>query len=95
MAVAIVDSLPVAFCYAAFTTDRLWDVSIETLKAYRRRGLAAACVLALSRHMYDRDLIPAWGAMDNNPASIGLAAKLGFVLESEIDAWSEGFPKSP
>ncbi|MGB5659508.1 MAG: hypothetical protein WBO54_08500, partial [Thermoanaerobaculia bacterium] len=42
MAVAIVEGLPVTFCYAAFTTEGLWDVSIETIKPYRRRGLAAA-----------------------------------------------------
>ena len=91
--VAFVDSLPVTFCYAAFTTGTLWDVSIETLRPYRRRGLAAACFLTLARHMAGRGLTPAWGAMEDNPGSISLAGKLGFVREAEIDGWSEGFAK--
>ena len=95
MSVAIVDSLPVSFCYAAFTTERLWDVSIETLRPHRRRGLAAATVLRLTRHMAELGKIPAWGAMDNNPASLGLAAKLGFVHDSQVDGWFEQRPKAP
>jgi GNAT superfamily N-acetyltransferase len=95
MAVAISEGLPVTFCYAAFTTEGLWDVSIETIKPYRRRGLAAACFLTLARHMADQGLIPAWGAMEDNPGSLGLAAKLGFVPDTQIDAWYEGSPGRP
>lgn len=88
MAVAVADELPVSFCYAAFTTERLWDVSIETLEPYRRRGLAAACFLALAAHMAGRGKIPTWGAMEDNPASLGLAARLGFVRDARLDGWS-------
>jgi hypothetical protein len=88
MAVGIVSGLPVAFCYAAFTTERLWDVSVETLEQYRRRGLAAACYLALAAHMGKSNRTPAWGAMLDNPASLGLAAKLGFVRDSTLERWS-------
>ena len=95
MAVAIVEGLPVTFCYAAFTTDTLWDVSIETIQPYRRRGLAAATFLSLARHMADHGLIPAWGAMEDNPGSLGLAARLGFVHDAEIDAWYEDISRSP
>ena len=31
---------------------------------------------------------PAWGAMLDNSASMGLAAKLGFVPDAELDGWS-------
>ena len=95
MAVAIVEGLPVTFCYAAFTTDTLWDVSIETTKPYRRRALAAATFLSLARHMAGQGLTPAWGSMEDNPASLGLAAKLGFVHDAEIDAWYEDLAKRP
>ncbi len=88
MAVAMVDGRPVSFCYAAFTTETLWDVSIETLRPFRRRGLAIACFLSLAAHMASRGRAPAWGAMLDNPASLGLAAKLGFVRDSTLDAWS-------
>jgi GNAT superfamily N-acetyltransferase len=89
IAVAIVDGRAVTFCYAAFTTERLWDVSIETLEPFRRRGLGAACFLALAAHMVESGKTPAWGAMVDNPASLGLAAKLGFVRDSTLDGWSE------
>lgn len=87
MAVAVIDRRPVTFCYAAVETESLWDVSIETLGPYRRRGLAGACFAALARHMARRGKVPAWGAMADNPASLGLAAKLGFVPAGEILAW--------
>jgi GNAT superfamily N-acetyltransferase len=89
IAVAIIDGRPVTFCYAAFTTERFWDVSVETLEQYRRRGLAAACFLSLAAHMGDSGRNPAWGAMMDNPASLGLASKLGFVPDSTLDGWSE------
>ena len=89
MAVAMVEGRPVSFCYAAFTTETLWDVSVETLTAYRRRGLAGACFLTLQAHMARSGLEPAWGAMLDNPASLGLAAKLGFARDAVIDGWSE------
>ena len=90
MAVAIRDDRAIAFCYAAFTTERFWDVSVETLEPYRRRGLAAACFLALAAHMDKSGRAPTWGAMLDNPASLGLAARLGFVRDSTLDGWSEG-----
>lgn len=89
MAVAIVDSRPVTFCYAALTTETLWDVSVETLEPYRRRGLAAASFLTLARHMARQGKTPTWGAHLDNPASLGLAAKLGFVLDAKLDGWFE------
>src|SRR5262249_43512698 len=35
---AFVGGLPVSFCYGCFTSESLWDVSIDTLEEYRRRG---------------------------------------------------------
>lgn len=89
MAVASVEEQLVTCCYAAFTTESLWDVSIETLELYRRRGLAATCFQYLAAHMADRGKTPAWGADLDNPASLGLAAKLGFVRDATIDGWFE------
>ena len=89
IAVAVVDGRAVSFCYAAFTTERWWDVSVETLEPLRRRGLAAACFLTLADHMAELGLEPAWGAALDNPASLGLAARLGFVRDSTLEGWSE------
>lgn len=71
---------PVAFCYAGSVTETLWDVSIDTLAGFRRRGLAARAFAAMAEHLRARGgLAPVWGAYDDNVASLGLARKLGFV----------------
>lgn len=75
---------PVAFCYAPLISETLWDVSVDTLAPYRRRGLAAAGFDALRRHLARQGLTPVWGAHDDNTASLRLAAKLGFVEESRL-----------
>jgi GNAT superfamily N-acetyltransferase len=75
----------VSVCSAPWETETLWDVSIETLPGHRRRGLAAACFAALARWMaVERAKRPVWGAHESNPASLALAARLGFVRDSEL-----------
>jgi hypothetical protein len=39
-----------SFCYAGAITERFWDVSVETLEAYRGRGFAGACARRLIDH---------------------------------------------
>lgn len=79
VAASFVDGKPVSFCYAGAVTESLWDISIDTLSAYRRRGYAARCVTFMIRYMRTRGKQPVWGALENNPASWRLAEKLGFV----------------
>jgi hypothetical protein len=86
--VALAGSSVVSICWAAFTTETLWDVAIETIEPFRRRGLAASCFLTLAAHMGERTLMPVWGATVDNPASLRLAAKLGFVIDGYLDGWS-------
>jgi GNAT superfamily N-acetyltransferase len=88
IALALTASRPVSYCWAAFTTETLWDVAIETAEPYRRHGLAARCFLTLAAHMARQGKTPAWGAMDDNSASLGLAARLGFVPDAKLDGWS-------
>jgi len=85
MAAAFVAGRPVAFCYAPFVTETLWDVAVDTLDPHRRRGLAAACFRALAAHLAaERGLSPVWGALADNRASLLLAVKLGFVPAAEL-----------
>ncbi len=74
----------VAFAYAASETESLWDISIDTIESYRRRGYAAAAALHLVRTMKARGKSAVWGALDSNPASANLARRLGFVENSRI-----------
>jgi len=78
VAATVVDGRPVSFCYAGSETESLWDISIDTLEGYRRRGFAALCVAYMISHMRAVGKEPVWGAYESNDASLGLAAKLGF-----------------
>jgi predicted GNAT family acetyltransferase len=79
MAAVWADGRPVSFCYPVWQTETLWDVSIETLDGYRRRGLGARAARTLIRHMRRSGRSPVWGALDTNAASRALAARLGFL----------------
>ncbi len=79
VAASLVEGRPVAFCYAGAETEGLWDISIDTLEPYRRRGLAARCVAFQAARQRARGRAPVWGAAASNAASLGLAARLGFV----------------
>ena len=84
MAAVWADGRPVSFCYPVWQTETLWDVSIETLDPYRRRGYAARAARTMIRHMRRDGRAPVWGALDTNIASRALAAKLGFVENAGI-----------
>jgi hypothetical protein len=75
---AFTGGAPVAFCYASGITESLWDVSVDTLEAFRRRGLATLAFRCLAALMGQRGKWPVWGALDWNVPSLALAAKLGF-----------------
>jgi RimJ/RimL family protein N-acetyltransferase len=69
----------VSFCYVAWETETLWDVSIDTLPSYRGRGLAVPAVFYLVALMKEKRKQAVWGAEESNLASMRLAAKLGFA----------------
>lgn len=79
-----VDGAPAAVCYVAWETEGLWDVSIDTLEPFRRRGLAERAVSHLIVRMRERGKEPVWGAEDDNVASLRLAARMGFVPEDRL-----------
>lgn len=81
---AYVGGHPVSFCYVGARTESLWDVSIDTLEEHRRRGHAARCVAFMVEHMQREGRRPIWNAVASNTASLGLAARLGFVPVDEI-----------
>jgi GNAT superfamily N-acetyltransferase len=88
VAAAWVDGRPVSFCYAGSETEALWDISIDTLPAYRRQGHAARCVAFLVAHQRRMGRQPVWGAVESNPASWRLAEKIGFARVDELVEFS-------
>lgn len=81
---AFAGGAPVAFCYACGITETLWDVSIDTLDGFRRRGCAMRAWQALAAWFGERHVWPAWGAVADNAASLKLAARLGFVPSGDL-----------
>jgi RimJ/RimL family protein N-acetyltransferase len=73
------DGRPVAFCYASSVTETLWDVSIDTLPAYRRRGFAQQAVQLMAAFHRENARLPVWGALIGNLASLQLASRMAFV----------------
>jgi len=75
----VVDGSPVSFCYSAWETETLWDLSIDTLAAHRQRGLARRAATTLIVAQRRRGKEPVWGTLWSNLASRALAARLGFA----------------
>lgn len=90
VAVAFVDGRAASFCYPAAYTERWWDVGVDTLEPFRRRGLAAAVFHAMTREMEPTGRRPVWGALDSNVASRRLAEKLGFRPVGRLWLWKLG-----
>jgi hypothetical protein len=88
MAACFAGGHPVSFCYPCWSTETLWDISIDTVEGYRRRGYAADAVRAMIRHMRETRREPVWGAVESNTASLALAAKLGFEPVGAIRVFS-------
>jgi hypothetical protein len=76
---AFAEERPVSFCYSGWETETHWDVSIDTLDGYRRRGLGMAACTCLIHHFARTGKTAVWGAVESNEESGALARKLGFV----------------
>jgi len=88
IAAFFVNNKPVSFCYSTCESESLWDVSIETLPSYQRKGFAECCARFMIRQMLQKDKQPSWGALKSNTASLKLAEKLGFVPVGELYLFS-------
>lgn len=78
IAARFVEDRPVAFCYAGAITESLWDVSIDTIPEFQRRGFASACAAFMIAHQRRLGREAVWQSLDMNEASLRLAQKLGF-----------------
>lgn len=90
MAAAWSERRPVSFCYPVWQTETRWDVSIDTLEAYRGRGLAGRAARTLVRHLRHTGRAPVWGALDTNAPSRALAARLGFIEAAGLAVFTAG-----
>jgi RimJ/RimL family protein N-acetyltransferase len=80
----------VSFCYPVWTTERFWDVSIDTLEEHRGRSHGARAVSFMIDRMRRQGREPVWGALESNQPSLRLGAKLGFRPVGDIMVFSTG-----
>lgn len=75
---ASIDGEPLAFAYAAQTTEKWFDVSVDTVESARGRGLGRAAAMGLIVDRLLHGLSPVWGVVQRNEPSHRMARRLGF-----------------
>ncbi len=76
------DLIGLAACSA--DCDRMWQIGVDVLPAYRRKGVASALTSALAKEILRRDKVPFYCSAWSNIRSVRNAVKSGF-----IPAWAE------
>jgi ribosomal protein S18 acetylase RimI-like enzyme len=74
-----VDEQPVAFAWAPLKSEHWFDLHVETMPAFRRRGLGRNVVRAVIAHERNEGRSPVWGAAASNTAAVALGRSLGFT----------------
>ena len=74
----IEDNIVVSLSYSSFISESYYEIGIETLSNYRRKGYAYAAAYAVLEKILLRGMVPFWECSSNNAASVSTADKLGF-----------------
>lgn len=69
---------------ASADCGQMWQIGVDVLPAYRRRGVASALVSALAHELLERDIVPFYCAAWCNLPSVRNAIRCGFR-----PAWTE------
>jgi GNAT superfamily N-acetyltransferase len=58
--------------------DTMWQIGVDTLPEYRRRGIGKATVSAVTKYILKQGVVPYYSTFVPNIASRSIAASLGF-----------------
>lgn len=83
--VILKDNQPISGASAYSRYQEGIEIEIDTLKEYRRQGLALICAAKLILECLKRHLYPSWDA--HNQASVQLSQKLGYHFDHEYVAY--------
>jgi hypothetical protein len=78
MAGAFIDGKLVADAQPYGLSPTYCEIGVDTLEPYRKRGYSTACTALVCQQLQRQGIIPVWGAREDNPASLRVAAKAGF-----------------
>jgi uncharacterized protein (TIGR02996 family) len=78
------DGALASFGYASARTRALFDISIDTVEAYRGRGLAKLTAAALIDIEQRGGRRAVWSALESNAPSLAVARALGFATCGEL-----------
>jgi GNAT superfamily N-acetyltransferase len=68
----------VCWCTAEYVSDGRCGIGIETIPAFRNRGLATLTATAFVEHCAARGITPHWDSWSSNAPSVAVAEKIGF-----------------
>ncbi|MCR5367540.1 Acetyltransferase (GNAT) family protein [Eubacterium ruminantium] len=69
----------IGFAACSADADEMWQIGIDVLPAYRRKGIASATTGRLIKEILKRDKVPFYCTAWSNIRSVGNAIKCGFI----------------
>jgi RimJ/RimL family protein N-acetyltransferase len=86
----------VAWCLAEYHYQGRYELGIETIEAYQRKGIAAHLASAVIRHAFARGATEiGWHCWATNTPSIATALKLGFQKVLDYPVYSCQYRQVP
>jgi hypothetical protein len=89
--VALAEQQIVCWCTAEYVGAQSCGIGITTVPEFERRGIATATAGQFVIEAFRRGLTPYWECRSDNPGSIRVAEKLGFVLLARERYWAGVF----
>lgn len=79
-----VDGVGAAIAFCSFRVADDVEIGIETIPAFRRRGLARVVAAAMIDDLVAAALTPVWSCREDNVGSLRLAESLGFAVSRRL-----------